>query len=655
MLRRLFLILICFCLLLGNVWAASDEITNMDGQILVDSNGICKVVVLAEVRFVSRPTTFVFPLGRDARDITASGAVFDTETIDGVVCVVFENASGFSGAQTFQCTYTLPCTMTETGSGQRFTANLPERGWAYPINRFKLTVTFPTEITAFPRWSSAYYGDVIDNYLSIQVADNTVTARSNIAFRDHETLSMELDFGPESFELKHLSEKSVPFDRLAFIFLYILCVGYWLIALGGTRLKRKKDPTLALQSSAGEIPCQLFNEKVDMGALIAHWGNLGYLFLRRSKSGRFRLEKQMDMGNERSAAERRIFGAIFRSTSFIEVPGARFLNACNAEAPVLRAHWKNRMFEKKDGKPGVFLILCTVAGFFFSLMVFDTLFGPNPGRWVWIILLTLLSLPLHRLLQKVAARYYSPSRWLYLGLGGAAGLILFLFASPAECGGYFFFNLLLQVGGGFVTRFGGKRTLPGQEAVEEILSFRHSVRQSDRNSAKQLLRRDSQYFYRMLPYAEILGMGNRFRKHFAPATTEACPWVIDERKSTLSAEEFYKIYMEFLRQLRSENASEIFKNLSALISSILSGVSGKTGSGGRSSRGSTASGRGGSRSSRGNGTSGRGGKRPPHIPRSKGSPSSDRGNDSTASHRKSNTPRRTQHRANPARVGRRSD
>ena len=111
--RKLLLILLCLCLLLGNVYAASDEITNMDAQITVDTNGICKVVILAEVRFVTRPTTFRFPLGTDARDITASGASFDKKTIDDMEYVVFENeysASFFSSAwRQFRKRNAYPC------------------------------------------------------------------------------------------------------------------------------------------------------------------------------------------------------------------------------------------------------------------------------------------------------------------------------------------------------------------------------------------------------------------------------------------------------------------------------------------------------------------------------------------------------------------
>ncbi len=644
LLRKLLLILICLSLLLGNVFAASDEITEMDVRINVDSNGACHVTVRAEVRFVTRPTTFEFPLGTDAKDITASGATYRSKTIDGVKCIIFENESGFYGNQTFQCTYSLPCTMWESGNRQHFKASIPERGMEYPINRFSLAITFPGDITAFPQWHSAYYGDVIDNYMSIQITDNTVTAKSNIVFRDHETLSITLAFEPDVFELKHLAEQTVAFDRLIFFLLYAVCILYWLVALRKTRIKTKNDILFHFESSAGEVPCQLYGSKADIGGLIALWGRLGYILLHRTKRGVFRLEKQMTMGNERSTAERRLFHSIFHSTDFIEVPGHRFQSAVNTEASVLTAHWKRRMFEKKDGNPKLLHRLCLCVGLFLSLMIFDTLLAATPGRWFWLVVLTLLSLPLHLVLQQMIPRLYRPERWIYVGLGVAATVILYLLAIPAECGVYLFFHILLQLGSGYATRFGGQRTLPGREIVQELLRLRRFVLHCDSSSVAQCIRGDSQYFYRILPYAEIMGVGKRFLKHFGPATTEICPWLVDEKADASTPQAFYKVYTDLVQQLRREDSISLFRTLKRdfyiPLPRIRPGSS--SGSPNAGSRGAA------------NRRTGSGSRSNTYTNNARRPASRSGIKDRTAVRAGQRAPYRTQHRANPNHTGRRS-
>ena len=658
-LRKLLLILLCMTLLLGNVFAASDEITNMDVQVTVDANGTSTVVVLVDVRFVSQPTTLSFPLSKDAKDITASGASYKSKTIDGVKYVIFENESGFSGTQTFQCSFSLPCTMSESATKQHYTAMIPERGWDYPINRFKLTVTFPTEVTDFPHWQSAYYGDVIDNYLTVQIRDNIVTAKSNIAFRDHETLRMDLDFRPDAFVLKHLAERSVSFDRMSFLALIGVCIIYWLVALIKARIKVQKG-TFHFQYSAGEIPCLLSGDSADIGALLAHWGNLGYVVLHRTRNGRFRLERQMPMGNERSTAERRIFHSLFRRFHSIEIGSPRFFAAVNSELPVLRAQWRNRIFQKQDGRPGIFLGLCLVAGLFFSLMLFDSLLSSVPGRWVWIILLTLLSLGLYRFLQQVVPHWYCHDRWFYIG-GGAAGIaIMYLFAIPAELGSYLFFNLLLQIWAGYVTRFGGHRTVPGTEIIMELLGFRHSVVRCNRESARKELQRNNQYFYLALPYAEIMGISKRFRKYFGAATTETCPWVVDDQSRSSSAESFYRFYKDLLQQIRTEQRSTLIRNIAGAIEVSLPRIRPTSpGGNGRSGRSTSSHSRSTGRPSSHRSSSGHRSDsyrpnshdystRSTSDPRRTGDPR----RASSVSH--GHEPRRTQHRANPAYTGRRS-
>ncbi len=640
--RKLLLILICMGLLLGNVFAASDEITEMDVRYVVNSDGTCHVTVSVQVRFVSRPTTFELPLGSDAGDITASGASYRSRTLDGVKCVYFENDSGFNGNQTFQCSYTLPCTMWESSGRQHFIAMVPERGMEYPIHRFNLTVEFPTDISAFPQWHSSYYGDVIDNYMAIQINDRTVTARSNIVFRDHETLNMTLAFPSDSFTLNHLAEQTVAIDRVIFLLLCVVCVLYWFIALRKSRITAKSDPLFHFESSAGEVPCQLYGSKADIGGIIALWGRLGYVVLHCNRRGAFRLEKQMPMGNERSTAERRLFRSIFHNSTSIEVGGHRFMSAVNAEGSILVAHWKRRVFCKKDGNPKLLRRLCLGTGAVLSVMIFDTLLSATPSRWFWLIVLTAMSLVLHWSLQQVFPHLYRPDHWLFIGLGIGATIILFLLAIPAECGIFLILNILLQLGVGYATRFGGQRLRPGREIVQDLLRLRHFVLHSNSTIATQRIRDDSQYFYRILPYAEIMGVGKQFLKFFSPATTEPCPWLIDDRASVSSPTSFYNAYVELVRLLRRENSVALLRSLSRDFYIPLPRIRPGSSSGSGRNVGHRGSGhRGAPRSNVHHSNIRRPAPHPRHSAR-------------TPVHVGQRPIRRTQHRANPHRTGRRS-
>ena len=570
--RKLLISFLCTILLCGCVFAQSDRIAELNTRIVVDDSGVRHVTAVAVIEFSEATTSFLFPLGENAEDIIVNGGEYELCTIDGVKCVRFTNPSGFMGRLNFLCSYTLPCTMTENLSGQQITLRVPERGWEYAIDRYSLTVDFPVDIEEFPRWESSYYGDEIDNYLHIQIKEGTVQAVSNTPFRDHETVTMKLQFPEDSFTLRHLAAQTISVDRVVFYLLLLLCVAYWFFRFRGKSISqprenffhrireklfdRNKNSGSSFPASAGEIPCQISNSLPDMAGLIAHWGNLGYILLRRTRRGGFRLEKQMDMGNECSSAERRLFREIFRTLSLVDLSGVRFRTAFAAEAPVLRAYWKLRMFRRNMGKPRVLRFLGMLAGMAVSVMIYDLILPANPSRWVWLTLLSALSLLLYWLVQKAVRSWYAFGRWVFMGLGLVATVLLFLLAGRAGLGGFMFLTILLQCFCSFVTRFGGKHSPYGEEAVEEILGFGKFVSHVNGDSARALVKRDPQYFYRTLPYAEILGMDKRFVKHFAPVTTETCPWIVDERKTDPKAEDFYELYKELIVLLRFHNTVE---------------------------------------------------------------------------------------------------
>jgi hypothetical protein len=268
----------------------------------------------------------------------------------------------------------------------------------------------------------------------------------------------------------------------------------------------------------------------------------------------------MDMGNERSSAERRLFQSIFRTINYVDLSGLRFRNAVVSDAPVLRAHWRNRMFKGSMGRPRTLRFLSILSGLAVSVMIFDTLLPANPSRWVWLSLLTALTFPLYWLVQKAVRSWYAFGRWIFLGLGAVSAVILFLPARSAELGLYMFLTLLLQSFCSFVTRFGGKHTQAGEETVGELMNFSRYIAHIKEEEARRLLRIDPQYFYRALPYAEILGMDKRFVKYFSASCTEPCPWLLDERKDSVGAKDFYEIYKELLVQLRLRNAMQALQS-----------------------------------------------------------------------------------------------
>ena len=555
--RRFFPILLILLLIaalaLSVSATGSGSVDSLLAEVLVAENGTCRVTLTAQVSFTGAPTSFTMPLGEDASEVTASGGQYRLRRINGVRCALFSNDAGFVGTQTFICSFSLPCAVDDSGAEQSFSLALPERGFDYPIEKFELRAQFPVQVVQQPRLESAYHGDVIDNFFNIRVDGQNVTLRSVAPLKDRETISLDLTFPADSFDLRFLPGRITSFNQIAFLLLLLAAILYWAIRLRGGLLLPRKQAVIDVETTAGETDCRLYGKRPDIAAILAHWGNLGYIAIHRNERGRLILRREMDMGNERKASELKLFQALFRHGNTCDLQSLRFRSVCKPASASIRGLWVRRLFEKKAGSPLILRGICILAAFFVCLMTFDLWLPASGWRWVFLPLLSLFSTALCAGLQYCFGYLLHRRRGLFLTLGLILTLVLLLFGSRAGCGGLMFLNLLLQFLCALVLLFGGRRTLEGKAQVSQLLGLRRQLRRIDSEEALRLLSLDGQYFYRALPFAETLGVGRGFCKRFSERRIEPCPWLSDARFHPETPKEFYSLYTEIFSAIRGEN------------------------------------------------------------------------------------------------------
>ena len=70
--RRVLLLIFCLLLLTASAGAAGDQITALTEEVTVAEDGTVSVAATAQLSFSGTVTSFVFPLGEGAENITAS-------------------------------------------------------------------------------------------------------------------------------------------------------------------------------------------------------------------------------------------------------------------------------------------------------------------------------------------------------------------------------------------------------------------------------------------------------------------------------------------------------------------------------------------------------------------------------------------------------
>ena len=552
--RRLFLAaitLLLLALLTTAVSADGTAVTAMRTDCAVESDGACTVTLSFTAEFAPDTRDFAIPIASAARDIYCS-APYTVKA--GTGCKLLVLQGNWTGRAEFTVSYRLAETVSDDGKTQTFEVQLLCPAWTCSISGYEAEIRLPGSFDAMPVFLSGYYGDLIDNYLDIQITDGTIRAVLNAkqTLRDRESMSVQLKLPTDYFDLRFLAGKTVEVDRLLFLGLLLLTALYWLIFLRNLPILPKRQAMPPEGGNAGEVPYLLTQRAPDLALMVVQWASLGYLTVSRTRRGRLWLTRQIDMDTERKQVEGEIFGALFARGDRCDVRSAEFLKAKRLAAEKPRGFWQDRIYDPKGGSPLLFRLIALCAGLVLCLACFDLLIASKSWRWFVIAPLTLLGTAACLALQQLGGCFLRRHslRTLLLALVSAAAL--FILGRKSGLTAFMLLNLLLQTAVGLLLRCGGRRTKEGTALAAELLGYRRWLLSASSEQLKSNLEADPQFFYRVLPFADALQAGRLLAGGLNEVRLEGCDWLVWEGKPTRTAPAFYARYLRLMAGLRGE-------------------------------------------------------------------------------------------------------
>ena len=102
--------------------------------------------------------------------------------------------------------------------------------------------------------------------------------------------------------------------------------------------------------------------------------------------------------------------------------------------------------------------------------------------------------------------------------------------------------------GGAVLR-GGRRSPGGRDNLAQALGFRRYVQHVSRHQLILQLRRDGQYLYDLLPFAEAMGLGAELAARLSDLELEPCAWLESQRRPPQTAPGFQAALHETLERM----------------------------------------------------------------------------------------------------------
>lgn len=550
------LCLVCMLALSANAATVAKSVTS---YATVSADGTCQITLTA-VLHLDRPVEALrFPLPETAGNVTVNGTRVRSSVENGLRLVDLSGIVGTAaGDFTLVFTYTLP-NLVNTNKAGLLELQLPLlSGFAYPVQALEFTVTLPGAIHAKPAFSSGYHQANIEKDLFCTVSGVTVNGYSLVELKDHETLVMQLPVSQEMFPQKGIVAPDFKIVNVLALIFALLALLYWLLWLRNLPARPVAQPVPPDSYNAGELGSILCLRGGDLRMMIFSWAQLGYLLIRRERSGRVMLYRQMDMGNERSAFEQRCFKLLFGRRNTVDTGSPRFAE-CYWSVRKLKPNLSS-LVHPKSGNLYVFRVLAALAGMFSGVAVGIRLSEGTALQWVWAILLGAIALLSSYYMQNWAMQLLSPEKdriWFVVALCGAWLLFGYLVGQITT-------GLLVVLGqmfAGLLTAFGGRRTPAGKHAVEETMGLRQYLKTVPEEQLRQITQQNPDYFHQMMPYALALGVDDRFARQFGKLPIGPCPYISTDTDSAMRAFQWRDAMRRILRSMNVQRKHGILEQL----------------------------------------------------------------------------------------------
>lgn len=552
---RFLALLSCLILVLGlcvNVSAVDNtRASSVNVMATVSSGGNCEVSSAVTVHLDEPLEKLTYPVPVNASNITLNGKpVFTEKTEQARLVNLTKTLGGMSGDFSFTVSYSINAAVHALpASGDSTTQNrlrleLPMlAGFAYPIEQLQFSINLPGNISQNPSFVSGYHQADIEKDLTYSISGGNIAGRSWDALKDHETLTMYLNVTEEMFPQSHVNLPEVE----NVVNLILICAGValvlWFILLRNW-LPIHAYPAMAPNGfGAGQLGTALTMAGADLNLMVLSWAQLGYVFLRMDRRGRVYIQKRMDMGNERTDFERKCFRLLFSRRDTVDTHSPFYLRLLQnvrtqRSAPQLFRGW---------GIPGVKLFRTVTAA---AGLLSGTCFGILLGNmldfgWLFIIVLSAVGLICSWQIQFWPLGMFLHHR---IRLWIAAGLSVLWLALGIAIGQFSLALLAvgIQVIGGFLAAFGGRRTEDGLNAMGQTLSLRRYLRKLSPYQAQQLCRENPESYFDLVPYAIALGCGSSFARKFGKTRLPVCPYVQVTGAHGLTARQWNQIFIQML-------------------------------------------------------------------------------------------------------------
>ncbi len=343
---------------------------------------------------------------------------------------------------------------------------------------------------------------------------------------------------------------------IALLTLILLIYGY--IKYGS---KREPIPVVGFYPPDNLNPAEIgyiIDQSVDsedIGALIIYWASLGYLKIDEVGSGRFLLTKIRDMGEEREQYEVNTFNYLWECGNGSMVASYEFEDTYFTQTMEIKIsvekkymHGEKKLYDKKALKFSLFLflfsMLCLIVMACVGIPLIEAQQGKDTGGFFWLMVMMMAYFALSGAFEIVYLRRNKKTP--------AAGIVrsviftLILFALTMFAIDWYktvipLGEVIALLGVPFLVAIvrpsiEQQNTKYGFDIMQRVLGFKQFITYAEESRLEMLINEDSEYVFKMLPYAIALGVSDIWATKFAMLSVQPPRWYAERRAEMFSTE-----------------------------------------------------------------------------------------------------------------------
>ncbi len=553
--RRFLMFLLSLALLAGFFVmpasaAAAGSATLVESYVTVTGTGDCLVNTTVRLRMDAPVESLTFPLPLNATDVTLNGGSARTEKSDtGLEVDISRVVGGMAGDLTLALNYNIPKAVglyqvpdakedDKTRYDNFLQLNLPLlNGFSLPVQELRFVVTMPDNIKYAPYFRSTYQQSGIEASLTYDIDKAMLTGHSVHSLNDRESIMMTLPVPKAMFPgVKIVIREGNP-ELTPMLIFAGLAMLYWLLTLRTLPLIRRRSVTPPEGVTAGEMGCHLTLAGGDLTMMVFHWAQLGYILIHR-EGGRVMIHKRMDMGNERSPFEVKVFRLLFANRRSVDATGVAYTRLSRKVFGMIPG--ERNLCKPYSGNTKIFRLLACVSQLFCGICVAMNMTANGFLQVVLSIILAVFGVISAWNIHEVAYRTHLRGKThvfiglTFMGIWVVLGILCGQWMIPT-CAA------LGQWVIGFLAAYGGRRSDVGRYDAGQILGLRSYLKHIPKEDIHRMLKTDPEYFFNMAPFALALGIIYPFARNFGSIKMDQCPYLVTKVHGKRTAEEWAEL------------------------------------------------------------------------------------------------------------------